>query len=136
MSSKLERLVFSGREDDFLYFAEQFEARMHSLKLGKVLSGEATYLDYVPTVRNNSSEEQRRQAIEKGRVELEEKKKTLWYELIQALDKTSVLFLRPHKGDGTRAWDVLCKRFKSFERPQLHKLIAQLTSLRRLQVRV
>ena len=66
MSSKLERLVFSGREDDFLYFAEQFEARMHSLKLGKVLSGEATYLDYVQAVRNNSSEEQRRQAIEKG----------------------------------------------------------------------
>ena len=131
MSSKLERLVFSGREDDFLYFAEQFEARMHSLKLGKVLSGEATYLDYVPAVRNNSSEEQRRQAIEKGREELEEKKKTLWYELVQALDKTSVLFLRPHKGDGTRAWDVLCKRFKSFERPQLHKLIAQLTSLRK-----
>ena len=142
MSSKLERLVFSGREDDFLYFAEQFEARMHSLKLGKVLSAEATYLDYVPAVRNNSSEEQRRQAIEKGseeleeggkkgREELEEKKRTLWYELVQALDKTSVLFLSPHKGDGNRAWDVLCKRFKSFERPQLHKLIAQLTSLRK-----
>ena len=93
MSSKLERLVFSGREDNFLYFAEQFEARMHSLKLGKGLSGEATYLDYVPAVRNNSSEEQRRQAIEKGREELEEKKKTLWYDLVQALDKTSVLFL-------------------------------------------
>ena len=39
------------------------------LKLGKVLSGEATYLDYVQTVRNNSSKEQRRQAIEKGREE-------------------------------------------------------------------
>ena len=74
MSSKLERLVFSGREDDFFFFAEQFEASMHSLKLGKVLSGEATYLGYVPAVRNNSSEEQRRQAIEKGREELEEKK--------------------------------------------------------------
>ena len=50
---------------------------MHSLKLGKVLSGEATYLDYVPAVRNNSSEEQNRQAIEKGREELEEKKNTM-----------------------------------------------------------
>ena len=67
MSSKTETLVFSGREDDFSYLAEQFEARMHSLKLGKVLSGEGTCLDYVQTVRNNSSEEQRRQAIEKGR---------------------------------------------------------------------
>ena len=40
-------------------------------------------------------------------------------------------FLRPHKGDGTRAWDVLCQRFKCFERPQLDKLIAQLTSLKK-----
>ena len=55
----------------------KFEARMHSLKLGKVPSGEANYLDCVAAVRNNSSEEQRRQAIEKGREELEEKKKTL-----------------------------------------------------------
>ena len=131
MSSKSERLAFSGREYDFLYFAEQFEARMHSLKLGKVLTGAATYLDYMQTVRNNSSEEQRRQAIEKGREELEAETKTLWYELVQALDKTSVLFLRPHKGDCTRAWDVLCKGFKSFQRPQLLKLIAQLTSLRK-----
>ena len=107
MSSKSERLVFSGREDDILYFAEQFEARMNSLKLGKVLSGEATYLDYKQTVRNNFSEEQRRQAIEKGSEQLEEKKRTLCYELVQALDKTSVLFLRPHKGDGTTALDVL-----------------------------
>ena len=117
MSSRLQRLVFSGLEDDFLCFAEQFEARMHSLKLGKVLSGEATYLDHVSAVRNSSSEEQRRQAIENGREELEEKKKSLWYELVQALDKTSVLFLRPHKGDGTRAWDVLCKRFKLLRDP-------------------
>ena len=51
MTSKTERLVFSGREDDFLYFAEQFEDRMQSLSFGKVLSGEATYLDYVPAVK-------------------------------------------------------------------------------------
>ena len=74
------------------------------------------------------SEDQRRQAIEKAREELEEKVKTLWYELFQALDKTLVLFLRPNKGAGTRAWDVLCERLKSLERSQLHKLIAQLTS--------
>ena len=67
------------------------------------------------TVRNNSAGNRRRQAIEKGRQELEDKKKTLWYELVQALDKTSIIFLRPHKGDCTRAWYLLCKRFKSFE---------------------
>ena len=66
---------------------------MHSLKLGKVLSREATYLDYMQTVGNNSAGEQLRQAIEKGREELEEKKKTLWYELVQALDKRQFFFL-------------------------------------------
>ena len=66
MSSKSETLVFSWREEDFLCFAEQFKARMHSLKLGKVLSREATYLDYMPNVRNNSAGEQHRQAIERG----------------------------------------------------------------------
>ena len=115
-------------------FADQFETRMHSLILGKVLSGEASYLDYVQAVRNNSSEVLGRLVIEKGWEELEEKKKTLWYESVQDLDKTS-LFLRPYKGDGTRAWDVQCKRFKIFERPQLHKLIAQLTSCRKTSSR-
>ena len=93
MSSKTERLIFSGREEYFLYFAEQFEARMHSLRLGKVLSGEATHLDYVQAVRNNSSEEQGRQAIEKVRGEFEEKKTNLWCKIVQALDKSSALFL-------------------------------------------
>ena len=92
MSSKTERLIFSGREDDLMYFAKQFEARMQSLKVGKVLSGEATYLDYVQFVRNNSLEGQRWQAIEKGREKQEEKKKTLWCELVQALDKTKHQF--------------------------------------------
>ena len=82
------------------------------------------------TVRNNPSEEQCSLAIEEGRQEIEEQK-TLWHELVQALDKTSVLFLRPHRGDGTRACDVLCKCFKSFETPQPNKLIAQITSLKK-----
>ena len=35
------------------------------------------------------------------------------------------------KGDGIRACDILRKRFKSFKGLQLHKLIAQLTILRK-----
>ena len=50
MGSKSERIIFSGPEDDFVYFPEQFEARLHLLKLGKVLSGEATHEDCLPTV--------------------------------------------------------------------------------------
>ena len=45
----------------------------------------------------------------------------IWYEL--------VLYLRPYKGDGSQAWDVLTKRFRSFERPRLQKLVSELSSL-------
>ena len=54
----------------------------------------------------------------------------IWYELVQCLDKKSV-FLRPYRGKGSEAWSVLCKRFKSFERPRLQKLISDLTNLRK-----
>ena len=59
--------------------------------------------------RNDSSEEQGAPAVNKGREVLEKKKITLWYQLFQALDKKSVLFLRPHKKDGNKAWDILAK---------------------------
>ena len=39
--------------------------------------------------------------------------------------------LRPHRGKGSEAWSVLCKRFKRFERPRLQKLISDLTNLRK-----
>ena len=65
MNSKSERIICSGREDDFVYFAEQFEARMHSLKLGKALTGDATHEVDMPSVRNDASEEQRSPAVNK-----------------------------------------------------------------------
>ena len=40
------------------------------------------------------------------------------------------MFLRPYKGNGSKAWDVLRKRFKSVERPRLQKLIFDLTTLK------
>ena len=63
MSSESESKILSGREDDFVYFAEQFEARIHSLKL--VLTDDDTYKDYMPNVRNGASEEQRTHAVKK-----------------------------------------------------------------------
>ena len=112
MGLKSEMIIFGARKDDFVYFAEHFEARMHFLKLGKVLSDEATHEDQLPTVRTGASEEQRRQAVNKGREEVEERKRTLWYELVQAIVRKRVVFLRPHKIDSTKAWDILCKKFR------------------------
>ena len=40
----------------------------------------------MPNARNGLSEKQQTQATNKGREELQKKKKNLWYELIQALD--------------------------------------------------
>ena len=54
----------------------------------------------------------------------------IWYELVQCLDKKSFLFLRPYRGKGSEAWSVLCKRFKTFQRLRLQKLISDLTNLR------
>ena len=37
MTHRLEKLTFTGKEEDFLYFQELFESRMHLLKLRDVL---------------------------------------------------------------------------------------------------
>ena len=34
--SKLEKLMFSGKDEDFEYFSERFETRLHLLKLRSV----------------------------------------------------------------------------------------------------
>ena len=120
--SKSERIVFSGKEEDFLYFAEQFEARFFHLKLNKVINRAVVEKDFAPSVRNNATVQQIEASLRKGREILGEKELHVWYEL--------VLFLRPYKGEGSKAWEILCKRFKSAERPRLQQLISDLTSIR------
>ena len=50
--------------------------------------------------------------------------------MVHCLEKKSVLFLRPFIGKGRKAWEFLCKRFKSAERPKLQQLISDLTTIR------
>ena len=45
-NSKLEKLSFSGKDEDFAAFSEQFEARMHMLNLGKCLEDKLTVPAY------------------------------------------------------------------------------------------
>ena len=66
-----------------------------------------------------------------GKQIFDKKQTAIWYELVHCLDKKSVLILRPYRGKGSEAWSVLCKRFNSFERPRLQKLISDLTNLRK-----
>ena len=128
--SKSESIVFSGKDEDFLYFAEQFEARIFHLELNKIINRELDEKDFAPLVRIDATVEQRVATLRKGREILEEKELHVWYELVQCLVKKSVLFSRPYKGKGSKAWKILCKRFKSAERPRLQQLISVLTSIR------
>ena len=65
--SKSERIVFSGKEEDFLYFEEQFEARIFHLKLNKVINREVDEKDFAPSVRKNATVEQREASLRKWR---------------------------------------------------------------------
>ena len=112
--SKTDRKVFSGKEEDFSIFEEQFEARIFHLKL-RILDETVDYRNFMPSLGPNASSDRKQAAIDKRKEVFEEKQLHIWYELVQALDKKSVLFLRPNKGNGSKAWDVLRKKFKSFE---------------------
>ena len=80
----------------------------------------------MPSLRPNASRDQKQAAIDKGKEIFEEKQLNIWYELVQALDKKSVL--RPYEGNGSKAWDVLRKRSENFERPRLQKLPSEFTN--------
>ena len=103
MSDKNKRVQFSGKEEDFLYLLEQFEARIFVLKLYKVLDGSSTFEDYVPSTVRNASRAKKGAAIAKGRGVFTEKQMQIWYKLVSALDKQTVLYLRPYKGDWAQA---------------------------------
>ena len=99
MNSKAtDKVFFSGKEEDFVYFSEQFEARMYVLKLNKILDGTVGYREYIPTLRGQPSEEQNDAADRKGKEIFDEKQMAICYELAQCLDRKSVLFLRPYRG--------------------------------------
>ena len=51
--------------------------------------------------------------------------------LFSASRGSQFCFWQPYKGKESEAYSVLCKRFKSFERPCLQKLISDLTKMRK-----
>ena len=78
-NQKRNWLQFSGADDDFGYWSEKFEAYMHTKRLREKLVGD--------TDCDNDQE-----------------KYNIWAELIQCLDKRSVMMLRAEcKGNGPEA---------------------------------
>ena len=111
-TTKLGKLTFSGNEEDFSWFAEQFEARMYLQKLHSCLTDAIN----IPTPQSgeswNETESRQQQESLVGELRMQ-----VWCELIQCLDRKSVMFLRAHKGNGAAAWKALKQHFKSSERP-------------------
>ena len=114
-------------------FCEQFEAGMYLLRLFGVLNGSEGVESCRSKARSSSTREERHEANEKAAEVFADKKYKIWCELIQCLDKKSLLFVRSQKCDGPASGKALCDRFKSFERPRLQQLIEKLTSFRKDQ---
>ena len=123
--SKLEKLSFSGKDEDFAAFSEQFEARMHMLNLGKCLEDKLT----VPAYKEDET-----RGEETARVKAEDERKKqrfmVWCELVQCLDKASINFIRLHKPDGVEAWKAIVGKHRSTERPLIQTLLTQLAGLK------
>ena len=123
--SRQEKLLFSGRVDDFPAFLEQFEARVYALGLSDCL------LDRIKTTTQEDVEtNDERVKLEGEEADLAKLQFMVWCELVQCLDKASINFIRGHKPKGVTAWTALTKLHKSTERPRVQTLIIQLTGLK------
>ena len=101
VQSKLETLLFSGKDEDFEHFAERFEALLHLLKLRTVLLDQENLPE--ETDANCASEQNK----------LKEKQFEVWCELVQCLDRKSLSLVKTAKPNGTQAWKLLQDCFKS-----------------------
>ena len=123
--SKLEKLFFSGKDEDFAAFSEQFEARMYMLNLGKCLEDKLT----VPAYKEDET-----RGEETARVKAEDERKKqrfmVWCELVQCLDKPSINFIRLHKPDGVEVWKTIVGKHRSTERPRIQTLLTQPAGLK------
>ena len=103
-AEKRRCLQFSGEEDDFAYWSEKLEGYMHTKKLrGQLLRTDASNDD---------------------------EKYKIWVELVQCLDKRSIMMLKSEcKGNEPAAWRRLTAHLSSSETPRVMNLLEQLTSL-------
>ena len=121
--SRLEKLSFSGKDEDFATFSEQFEARMHMLNLGKCLEDKLT----VPAFKKDET-----RGEETARVKAEDERKKqrflVWCDLVQCLGKALINIIRLHKLDGVEAWKT-----HSTARHCIQTLLTELSGLKMAQ---
>ena len=121
MAKRDERPNFSGKEEDFAYWSERFEAYAHCKKLKKVLNDEIALPE----------READQGVYDTAKEKLDDDRFTLWCELVQSIDKRSLLLIkRDCKGNGLAAWTKLKEQYKSSARPRVMNLMGQFTSLK------
>ena len=59
-----------------------------------------------------------------------DRKEQLWCELIQCLDRKSVMLIKRDKPDGSAAWNRLQSYFKSTERPRVQRMLNEISNLK------
>ena len=134
--SRSEWLVFSGKDDDFPVWGDRFEAYMQMKKLyptliGKVILTEPAALLGDIDAPVQAAYDKAKAEYDAAVVKLDEDKLLIWCELVQFLDKESLVMLRHEcKNDGPKAWLELKNRFKSAEKPRIMTLMTRLTSLK------
>ena len=103
-SCRSKSVYFSGQEEDFAYFQDQFEAKMFNMKLLRVLKGQCDETEFEKNLKPNASEEAKFRNKQQTREKFEELKMRVWCEIIQSLDKRSAIILRTYKEDGPKTW--------------------------------
>ena len=87
---------------------------MYKIRLLRVLEESVTARDIEQKLKEGGSHEAKAMAKQLAKNLMEDRKKMIWYEMVHTLDNKNELYLRPYKGDGTRVWNVLCKKYRSF----------------------
>ena len=115
---RLDKLSFSGKEEDFLHFQEQFESRMYMLKLHDAL------LDKIE-INGGTADD-----VYQRNVSVREARFKVWCELTQCLDRQTLMLIRRDKPNGMQAWKTLVAHYCSTQRPRIQKTLTQLTDLK------
>ena len=115
---ELEILLFSGKVEDFEYFAERFEAHLHFYKIKTVNLHQEKFPEETVTIFAGEQNK------------LVEKQFNVWSELVQFLEEKSLSLVRTANPNKTQAWNFLRDCLKGREPPRIHKFENKITNTR------
>ena len=112
MRTSRRRTSVSGKDEDFVVFREQFEARMHMLNQRKCLEDKLI----LPAYKENETRREETAGVKAGNQRMKQRF-TVWCKLVQCLDRASLNFIRLHKPDRVNAWKAIVGKHHSTRGP-------------------